>query len=151
MVTRFPAGRASTHGISAARLLVLVGVLAGLLAMHGLGNHGTPAHEAGNSGMSPTAATTGVSASHDRDASAHSSSGHAASSDPEGHSGMSMAMVGLCMAVLAGVLAAALALLRPTHALLFLRPRALLLAPMPVAATRDRDPPCLFELSILRT
>lgn len=62
-----------------------------------------------------------------------------------------MAMVGLCMVVLAGVLLGLLALLRPTLAVLFLRPRALLVSAFPVRATRDRDPPCLFELSVLRT
>ncbi|WP_442938350.1 DUF6153 family protein [Nocardioides sp. Soil796] len=140
----------SAPGRSLAKLLVLVGVLAGLLAMHGLTNHGAAGHEAGNDGLGASATSMEPGMSHAGDASADASLTESPSGDPEKGSRGGMAMVGLCLAVLVGFVIGYV-LRRPTHVVLFRVPRALRVAAIPVTATRDRDPPCLFELSVLRT
>lgn len=150
MLTRFRESVASTRGPSVARLLVLVGLLLGLFAMHALGHCGTAGHKDGP-GSGSSSASTDVGAAHAGEFPVHSSHGRTVTTEHDGQAGGGVAMVGLCMAVLAGALLGLLALLRPTRAVLFLRPRALLVSALPVRATRDRDPPCLFELSVLRT
>lgn len=127
--------------------LVLAALL-GLFAMHGLGAHGS---------TSPAAATAEAGAAHAVHAGHQSGMpGTAGMGDPgsgpddQGSGHDHLALVGLCLAVLTGALAA-FALPRPGGRRGWSPPVALLaeLRNAP-AARRFRDPPCLFRLSVQR-
>jgi hypothetical protein len=148
MTRRFASRRHGGRGRLAVRLLVFAGALLGLFAMHGLSDHGASAHQMSHATMSPAM----VAMAHtDHAAAAPTPIEDAVTSGsvpPEDSPGMAMA--GLCLAVLAAAVIGFL-LLRPNHALDFTRPLHRDFVPTPLAALRDRDPPCLFELSIQRT
>ena len=98
----------------------------------------------------PRALTTVSHAGHAADA-ALGDTDAAVTGAPDAHGEHSpgMAMAGLCLAVLAG-LVIGLLLLRPERVVLIrATTRALVAARSP--GRRDRDPPCLFQLSVLRT
>ena len=131
-----------------ARLLVLVGALAGLFTLHGLSAHGASSHDV-NAAMSAAVLVNG----HADDASEVipipvEESG-TTGSEPTGPSA-GVTMAGLCLAVLGGAISALL-LMRPHRIAVFVRPRALAYMRVRLSARRDLDPPCLFELSVLRT
>lgn len=120
----------------------------GVFAMHGPSDHGAPSH-----GMNPPMNPAVMAPTHTGHAvdaalvvAGGTSTGDAAS---DGHSS-DVAMAGLCVAVLAGAILGFLQL-RPLRRV-FLGPRIGLpfLAQRP-SGRRDRDPPSLFELSVLRT
>lgn len=131
-------------------LFVFAGALTGLLAMHGLGHHGAsshdlnasrnaavmavPTHPGHTAGSEPTVTETRWSVS---------------GAAPEDSPGMAMA-IALCLAVLVGAVLG-FGLLRPHKNAIRVRPHALTFMAMAPSARRDRDPPCLFELSVLRT
>jgi hypothetical protein len=129
------------------RLGLLVGAFVGLFAMHGLAAHGTT--------HADTVADLSVATMHGTMRETHAASvqpsviGQQGTVEGHGHDG-GMSLLGLCLAVLAGALVGLL-WVRSTRAAVVARRRALLdLASTPFAALRDRDPPCLFELSIQR-
>ena len=143
---RVPARRCS-RGRLAARLLVCVGALAGLFAMHGLNGHGAASHELhaplGSAVVEGT--TTGHAAA------APSAVGEAGAVDaaPDQDSA-DMAMAGLCLAVLVGAVIGLV--LRRLHRVAGLwRAPAIALLATRRSGRRDRDPPCQFELCVLRT
>jgi hypothetical protein len=121
----------------------------GVFAMHGLSDHGAPSH-AMNPPMPAVMAPTHTGHAIDPAlvVAGGTSAGDAAPAS-DGHS-PDVAMAGLCVAVLAGAILGFLQL-RPLRCV-FLGPRIGLpfLAQRP-SGRRDRDPPSLFELSVLRT
>jgi hypothetical protein len=132
------------------RLLVLAGALAGLFAMHGLAAHGASSHDT----MPPLAVSATVVSMSDTD---HASDATQAAMDGMGTTGgepaepsPGMAMAGLCLAVLAGAIMGLL-LLRRHRIAAFIQPPSLAFVAALAPGRRDRDPPCLFELSVLRT
>jgi hypothetical protein len=150
MTRRFASHQVGSRGRLAVRLLVFAGALVGLFAMHGLSDHGASAHEMPSTPMSP--AVVAMSHHSDDTSDAGQTSMEAAGTFdgvPADHS-PGMAMAGLCLAVLAGAVIWFL-LLRANRTLVFAGPRHLDFMPAPLAARRDRDPPCLFELSVQRT
>jgi hypothetical protein len=156
VMTRSSAAEKRTSPV---RLLLLAGALAGLFAMHGLGDHGTAHHPgpvAVGSHHVGAAMPAGTSDPSSGEQSGHPSStavgAMSESSAPArvlapAESGSGLA--GLCMAVLAGVLFA-LAGLRTWGR----RPAGVtlrLVAGLRIAAVaRERDPPRLVQLSICR-
>lgn len=128
------------------RLLVFAAALAGVFAMHGLSEHGASSHDM-NAPMNPAA--MGISHGSQMDSTDAADSADAADGVPANGS-PGMAMAGLCLAVLAGAVLGFL-LLRPPRNVVFLRliSRSFVRACMP--GRRDRDPPGLFELLVLRT
>lgn len=138
-------------GRLAARLVVLVGALFGLFAMHGLGDHGAAPHEMHAAAMAPAIAAA------DAPHGGHSSHAEASDQSPAADSVMApdspspgMWMAGLCLAVLVGALIGFL-LARPKRVVVFQWSNAVAFVPARRSGRRDRDPPCLFELSVLRT
>ena len=130
------------------RLLVFAAALAGLFAMHGLSDHGTASHDL-NASMNPVVtamAHTGQMADHSREASeaARTTDGAPGQDSP------GMAMAGLCLAVLAGAIVGFM-LLRSHRSVVFVRPIVRSFVPARRSGRRDRDPPCLFQLAVLRT
>lgn len=138
----------------AARLLLL-GALAGLFAMHGLGGHGTAMTEDAMAAMSAAAPATGTSGGHHAaPAGGTATAGPAATvgpvlsaADPLGGTPLDHAAMVMCLAIL--LLAAALALARAAPAV------ALAPLPRPTASvlprrTRSPDPPDLSRLCVLR-
>lgn len=139
-----PTVRALSSHDHLVRWLVIVGALMGLFAMHGLADHGTmhPRPEAapGASMEMPTE----TSRAHDVEPAAvprERDPVPAPSSD---------LLIGLCMAVVAAALGWLVAG-RPTgQTTAILRHRLVQIVRTPAGARRDRDPPCLFSLSIQR-
>ena len=130
------------------RLLVLGGALMGIFAMHGLSDHGASSHDM-SAPMNPAVTMTkhaGHAAEAALGATDDTLTGSAAPEEPSS----GMAMAGLCLAVLVGAVVGLL-LLRPHRAVVFVRPVSLTLVAARPSARRDRDPPCLFQLSVLRT
>lgn len=138
-------------GRLSARLVVLVGALFGLFAMHGLGDHGASPHEMHASAMAPAIVDAdpahGEHSSH-ADARDQSSAADPAAAPDSPSPGMWMA--GLCLAVLVGALIGFL-LARPQRVVVFTWSNALAFVPARHSGRRDRDPPCLLKLSVLRT
>lgn len=130
----------------AGRLLLVVAAFVGLFAMHGLGDHGTAHTE--TSGPMAAASMRG-SDEHRPPVEPMSShgEGHESHGAPSADSG---GMAGLCLAVLVGSLLA-LAWLRARSPVRIVRRW-----PYPIVVNlratelRDRDPPCLFQLSVQR-
>ena len=133
----------------AARLLVLAGALAGLFAMHGLSDHGASSHDM-PAAMRPAVMEVSHTG-HPADA-ARSATDDArwAEDAAPGEGSPAMAVAGLCLAVLAGAIIGLL-LLHPHRSLFFIRPLAQAFVAARPSGRRDRDPPCLFELAVLRT
>jgi hypothetical protein len=140
--------RRNRRGQLAVRLLVFTAALAGLFVMHGLNDHGASGHDVD----APTDSAV-VAMSHT------SQMAHDAGDAPEGALTVAgapgqdlpgVAMAGLCLAVLAGAIIGFL-LLRPQPGVIFWRPIVQPFVPAPPSGRRDRDPPSLFELSVLRT
>jgi len=142
---------------------LLLCVLGGLFAMHGLGNHGTMRHESGNAGgtgaetaharVTPSALSAvevqpasdigavAITAWASEELQSHNLKGAADS--------QSTGMAGLCLAVLGGLLL--LWNLRGRRREWLLPPPvARVTITRPRAARRDRDPPSLIYLSIHR-
>ena len=141
--------RRGSRGQMVIRLIVFAGALTGLLAMHGLSDHGAAASHAGHAPSNHTA--TATVHSNQMATAAHGAAedvGLTVGESDEGSPGMAMA--GLCLAVLAGAIIGLLLLL-PHRGALSVRSVALAFAPAAPSGRRDRDPPCLFELSVLRT
>jgi hypothetical protein len=146
---------------SLVRLLLLVGAVVGLFAMHGLGAHGASHHPgplAVDSHHAGAAVPAGMSdpvpgkQSRQLSSTASSIGGTASSSTPAratapGETGSGL--VGLCMAVLAGVLFA-LAGPRAWGRLRAAVTLRLVAGLRLAAAARERDPPLLVRLSICR-
>lgn len=136
---RRPGGRARLP-----RLILVVAALAGLFAMHGLGDHGTMHHEPTGDLMGSLAAT-----SHAEDAMSASAALDPAHDDGSAPEGAGTGIVGLCLAVLTGALLG-LAWLRARSGRLVIErwtPRDTWSLS---AAPRDRDAPSPFRLSIQR-
>jgi hypothetical protein len=128
------------------RLGLLAGTFVGLFAMHGLATHGTV--HADTVGDLPMAMRGMLHETHAGSV-GPSLTGQQGPLEDHGHDG-GTGLLGLCLAVLAGALAGLL-WVRSTRAAIVTSQRALRdLASTPLAALRDRDPPCLFELSIQR-
>ena len=142
--TRTPGARLALAAVAVA--------LFGLLSMHGWGSHATHSPDAMATG--PQGANVMVAAGHD------GTVGHAPMTD-EGPAGLSAVhqpqapdgderggMIGLCLAVLAGLLFG-IALLLARGAIRI--PRSLLPSRAhPVFLGRDRDPPGLLRLCVIR-
>ena len=136
-----------SHGRMVVRLLVFAAALVGLFAMHGLSDHGAASHDMAPMNPAVTAmGHTGQMAGDSREATAGA---RATAGDP-GEGSPGMAMAGLCLAVLAGAVMAFLAL-RPQGSVALLMSLAWSFVPARLSGCRDRDPPCLFQLSVLRT
>lgn len=132
-------------------MFVLAGALAGLFAMHGLASHGASSHD--NMPAIPISGTD-ISTGHPdhaSDAIRKALDGMGATGSEPAEPSAGMALAGLCLAVLAGAIIGLLLLLRPHGIAAVIRPRALALVAAVAPGRRDRDPPCLFELSVLRT
>lgn len=127
------------------RLLLVMAAFVGLFAMHGLGDHGTMHQEL--SAPMAAIASTDSHAGHVSMRGDPGVTGHVRITAPASD-GASMA--GLCIAVLGGAILA-LAWLRSRVPLRVVR-RWPYRSSADLRATvlRDRDPPCLFELSIQR-
>jgi len=135
--------RASTRYAAALRGVFGVAALLGLFAMHGLAAHGT-AHE-GHAGE-PMAVMTAVVHS-----SGHSMTPSGMTSSPahDGSDGGLLGVAGMCLAVL--LVGAVLAVLLGRGAVLAdLRDATVRAVGWAPRSRRDRDPPCLFALSIQR-
>jgi hypothetical protein len=134
---------------SLVRVMLLAGAVAGLFAMHGLGDHGT-AHHAAESSHAPVP-MSGEQPGHLNPA------GTSPGEVPKSHTRTSVAASGnggsgswgLCMAVLAGVLFA-LAGLRAWGRLPAVVALRLISSVRFAATARERDPPGLAQLSICR-
>lgn len=128
---------ARTRGV----LLVAALALFGIFAMHGWGTHGTTAHADGMP-------MVGVAAPTDSDQLAVEACHCADTAGAVHESKHTPGMLALCLAVLAGVLAMAvrLFLTRVTWAAV----GRLACAQLPVPTQRDRDPPHLFTLCVIR-
>ncbi|WP_372736544.1 DUF6153 family protein [Nocardioides sp.] len=139
------------------RMLVCAAVLAGLFLMHGMTDHavagtemslashsasmtagGAPDHLSTHGTTTPTSTPTSTPTT------------GAITVGESGGEGHSMALMGLCLAVLAATVAGLL-LLGPHGVGRLVRRASPGLTLAIAAARRDRDPPSLFELSILRT
>lgn len=133
----------------AARLLVFAGALAGLFVMHGLSDHGASSHE---THAAISRAVTEIShAGHPADAAPSATDAARWAEDgAPGEGSPEMAVAGLCLAVLAGAIIGLL-LLGPHRSLFFIRPLAQTFVAARPSGRRDRDPPYLFELAVLRT
>lgn len=132
-------------------LSLLLGAFAllGLFAMHGLSSHGAEQHDR-NPAASTLAPDHPDHAHPHAEASASPAADRAHTGCSEGHcGGMDGLVLVLCLAVLAAGLAVALfvVLLRPA-VVAAVRPLAAAVTLPRVA--RDRDPPCLFDLSVQR-
>jgi hypothetical protein len=151
---RAPAG---TRGARYALAAVAV-TLFGLLSMHGWGSH-TGAHSMGATppsanlmiaGSDPVSHGHSGPAASERDTSEQLVAGHPArvdSEEPVGESGMGL--LGLCLAVLAGLLLLGIALLLTRRRVRI--PCTMLPAWQPqLFIGRDRDPPDLHMLSVIR-
>lgn len=126
------------------RLLVVLGALAGLFAMHGLSDHGA-GHGGGDSAM---AAPAGLQ-HHAHDVSEQSAPAPASSSHADEHS--SMGLMGLCLAILITAVVGLLTRSRSPWFWWATPALARAAAATVVAATnRDRGPPGRFALSIQR-
>lgn len=140
--------RHNRPGRLAVRLLVFTAALAGLFAMHGLNDHGASSHDV----SAPTSSAV-MAMSHTSPV-AHEAEdvmeGASIVAETPGEDLPGMAMAGLCLAVLAGAIIGIL-LLRPRRRVIFRRPIAQPFVPAEPSGRRDRDPPSLFELSVLRT
>jgi hypothetical protein len=144
-----PAHQFCPRGRPAVRLLVIASALAGLFTMHGLADHGGSAQEMPTHPISTAAMSIGqTDRASDPTPTAMADTG-ATGQDPARHSS-GMALAGLCLAVLAGAIVG-FTLLRPNRTRLSARAKTAWHWWVPLAALRDRDPPCLFELSTLRT
>lgn len=146
-MTEIPVAGART---SLVRLLLLGGALAGLFAMHGLGDHGT-AHSGAEPAHAMVAMSTGPAGhmSEDNSAAAATRGDARVGTMVSVPGGVASGAMALCMAVLAGVLFA----LAGPHA--WGRRPAIVGTRLPVGITisataRERDPPCLAQLSICR-
>lgn len=147
--------RRIVDGRLAARLVVIVGALLGLFAMHALSDHGAGSNEMQTAALAPAIAAAhpghGEQQAHTvaSDPAAAPDSAHESATDA-GMPTSSMLMAALCLAVIAGAILWLL-VRRPHRALLFTRPIAMAFAAARPTGRRDRDPPCLYQLSVLRT
>lgn len=138
--------RQGRSGRLTVRFVVFAGSLAGLFAMHGLSDHAGPGHDA-NAAMGPSmVAVSDTGHTADAEPAARGSSPVDDAPDQDSSGGM----VGLCLTVLAGAILGSL-MLRPLRIAVFTRPSVLTLVAGPGSGRRERDPPCLFELGVLRT
>jgi len=130
----------------ASRRWVVLAALLGLLAMHGLGAHGTAHRAHASESMAPV--STGHSAPPTADGRAATSAPASGSPYAEQDPGL-LGVSALCLAVLlVGVgLAVVLGRRRAVVPTRTSTPDAIT---TPVRGRRDRDPPCLFALSIQR-
>jgi hypothetical protein len=138
-VTRTPApARRLRPALAWWAVVVLTG--AGLLAMHGLGTHGTAAGDAGMAHTSMASHTGAMHVVHD--------AAHVISATPTGHLGMDMGTMAMCLAVLAGMLLALRCLPRGRVVgaayILGVPARA------PTATARAAVPPDLLRLCVQR-
>ena len=119
--------------------------------MHGLGDPAAAPHDCPAAAWAPpsgaAAAPHGEHSSHS-DARDQSPAADTAAA-PDSPS-PAMWLAGLCLTVLVGALIAFL-LARPQRAVVFRWSNALAFVAARRSGRRDRDPPCLFELSVLRT
>lgn len=139
--------RRSRHGRMVVRLLVIAAALVGLFAMHGLSDHGAASHDMAP--MNPAVTAMGHTGHMMGDSGEATEGARTTAGDP-GEGSPGMAMAGLCLAVLAGAVIAFLAL-RPHRSVALLMPLAWSFGPARLSGRRDRDPPCVFQLSVLRT
>lgn len=131
---------------AALRRLLAVAALLGVVAMHGLAGHGTAHGDLGG----PIAAT--APAVHDHPAASMPMAGPSDTSpmltdpsDPAQDGGL-LGLVGMCLAALVIVVA----LVGTGAAVAHRVDIARMSAGLPFRARRDRDPPCLFALSVQR-
>lgn len=136
---------------SLARLVVLAGALAGLFAMHGLADHGV-SHADSHQAHAPMASTSPTSpTSHGRGVGHGSVDADATVTAPVGtSSGADMGVMGLCLAVLAGALFFLVRRRAFTGVAVRLTRDLGCLAAAIGTTSRERDPPRLAQLSILR-
>ncbi|HEY0951007.1 DUF6153 family protein [Nocardioides sp.] len=135
-----------TDGCAASRRWVVLAALLGLLAMHGLATHGTSHRAHVSESMAP------VSAEHIGSpmAEAGAATGPTASRSPyvERDNGPGGASA-LCLAVLLAGIGLAV-LLGRRRGVVRARGASPAAFGHPARARRDRDPPCLFTLSVQR-
>lgn len=140
------AARLTGGGRVAARLVIVVGALFGLFAMHALGDHCAASHDTHAAGLArPAASAAGLPHG------AHDVIGQAGSTDSatEREPASRTWMAALCLAFLASVVFTVLRA-TPRRILWEYSPTAGQVLRTSLAALRPRDPPCLFELSIQR-
>lgn len=129
------------------RLIMSAAALAGLFAMHGMSDHGSSHFAHAPIGTAEMAMSH---AKHVADEVSNVTEVASTFDKTLAQGSPSMGMAGLCLAVLAGAIIGGL-LSRPHRGVVLTRHLPL----PPVSALppgcRDRDPPCLFELSVLRT
>ncbi len=131
------------------RMLVCAAVLAGLFLMHGMTDHAVAGTEMSLATHPVTLTAGDTPESHSMHGSAQAGTA-AITVGESGGEGHAMALMGLCLAVLAATVAGLLLLGSHRVGRLVRRASPGLTLAIP-AARRDRDPPSLFELSILRT
>jgi hypothetical protein len=151
----------SIAGAAGTRYGFLVAALAlvGLLSMHGWGTHAGMHAETGHAPahavlVHSEAHASAPDATHHRDAAGAAAAApkDAATCDTCGDDGSDggMDLMGLCFAVLGGILAAALALLLLRRRCLPLLRTVVPAFRHPVLLSRDRDPPDLVRLCVIR-
>lgn len=149
MTQNFPSHRLPVRTRLAGRLVLLALALAGLFAMHGLGDHGVGHPNPHDASMG--CAMVAMSLAENPAAPATSGPPEAGPFNalPEGDS-PAMAMAGVCLAALAGALVGLLLLGALRRVGRCRRGAWRDIATTPLTALQERDPPGLFELSIQR-
>lgn len=141
---------------SLGRLLVLAGALAGIFAMHGLGDHGgahAGSQHARALSTSPMSHVPGVDHGTriDADPDGVTPVRSAADMTPVGTwNDTDKGVIGLCLAVLAGTLLSLVRRRTPRGLVVRLARASPFLGAVMGTTSRERDPPCLTQLSILR-
>lgn len=139
--------RVPTMSLRSGRTLLVVTIsLFGLFAMHGWGTHGTSAHgSAGMPRVSAAAERTSVHlALHEHSDSSHPGDTNGSAPAP----GHDTGLLALCLAVLGAWIAIVVPLLR-RHVTLA-PPAQLRYGPPAAPRIRDRDPPDLLALGVIR-
>ena len=139
------------HAATTLRRVCGVAALLGLFAMHGLAVHGAMHAGHGADPMPAVAAVAGHSHDHGMGAAASADTrdgSRSGASEERGPGPELVGFAGLCLAILLAGAVAAVFLSRFVR--LPRRPDPAAAAGWPSRSRRDRDPPCLFALSIQR-
>jgi len=137
------------RGALTLRLLVVAAALGGLVAMHGLSDHGTAGHA--HHSVPPAASIAAHGPQEHISAPAPAPDPGDAGHEGEGGDAAGAALAGLCLAIVLST-AIGIALVRLRRVRPLGGAASPLTAPSPLRpGRRDRDPPCPYALSVLRT